>query len=179
MDLPRVMPEIAAENGFRLRRWELTDRALLREAATDPYIPLITTVPAPYSDAEADAFVQRQWRRTEIGTGYPFVIEDPDGRAVGNVGLWVGELPLRGSATAGYWVPGSGRGRGVALVGLKAVTDWAFGELAVPRVELYVEPWNTGSLRTAERAGYRRETLVPAHQEVGGEPRDMWRFALP
>ncbi|MFF0294664.1 GNAT family N-acetyltransferase [Kitasatospora sp. NPDC004614] len=179
MDLPRVMPEIAAENGFRLRRWELTDRALLREAATDPYIPLITTVPAPYSDAEADAFVQRQWRRTEIGTGYPFVIEDPDGRAVGNVGLWVGELPLRGSATAGYWVPGSGRGRGVALVGLKAVTDWAFGELAVPRVELYVEPWNTGSLRTAERAGYRRETLMPAHQEVGGEPRDMWRFALP
>ncbi|MFJ5927059.1 GNAT family N-acetyltransferase [Kitasatospora sp. NPDC092948] len=177
--MPRVVPEIAAEHGFRLRRWELTDRALLREAATDPYIPLITTVPAAYSDAEADAFVHRQWRRTEIGTGYPFVIEDADGQAVGNVGLWVGELPLRGYATAGYWVVGGARGRGVALAGLNAVTAWGLGELAVPRIELHVEPWNTGSLRTAERAGYRREELMPAHQEVGGELRDMWRFALP
>ncbi|MGW4383055.1 GNAT family N-acetyltransferase [Kitasatospora sp. NPDC004531] len=177
--MPRVMPVIEAENGFRLRRWETADRELLREAAGDPYIPLITTVPAPYSDAEAEAFVRRQWGRTAIGTGYPFVIEGPDGEAVGNVGLWVGELPLRGSATAGYWVAGRARGRGAALAGLNAVTAWAFGELAVPRVELYIEPWNTGSLRTAERAGYRRETLVPAHQEVGGEPRDMWRFALP
>ncbi|WP_241844692.1 GNAT family N-acetyltransferase [Kitasatospora sp. CB01950] len=177
--LPRVMPEIAAENGFRLRRWELTDRELLREVSVDPYIPLITTVPAPYSDAEADAFVRRQWMRTEIGTGYPFVIEAPDGRAVGNVGLWVGELPLRGFATAGYWVAAGARGRGVALAGLNAVTAWALGELALPRVELFVEPWNAGSLRTAEKAGYRRETLVPAYQEVAGEPRDMWRFALP
>ncbi|MFD8596612.1 GNAT family N-acetyltransferase [Kitasatospora sp. NPDC059646] len=177
--MPRVMPEIAAENGFRLRRWELTDRELVRAAGADPYIPLITTVPAPYTDEESDAFVRRQWLRTEIGTGYPFVIEAPDGEAVGNVGLWVGELPLRGSATAGYWVAGGARGRGAALAGLNAVTAWALDELAVPRIELYVEPWNTGSLRTAERAGYRRETLVPAHQEVAGEPRDMWRFARP
>ncbi len=84
--MPRVVPEIVAENGFRLRRWELTDRGLLREVATDPYIPLITTVPAPYSEEGADAFVRRQWMRTEIGTGYPFVIEAPTVRPSATLG---------------------------------------------------------------------------------------------
>lgn len=173
------MPELAGERGFRLRGWTAADTGLLREAAQDPYIPLITTVPAPYTEAEAAAFVERQRRRTEIGTGYPFVIVDPDGRAVGNVGLWVGDLPLRGWATTGYWVAGSARGQGAAAVGLRAVTRWALEQLAIPRLELSVEPWNTGSMRTAERAGYRRRELLPAHQEVAGQPRDMWRYVTP
>jgi len=29
-------------------------------------------------------------------------------------------------------------------------TWWAHHELEVPRLELYVEPWNTASIRTAE-----------------------------
>jgi RimJ/RimL family protein N-acetyltransferase len=170
------MPELPAAHGFRLRRWHPDDTGLLREAAADPYIPLISTVPAPYTAAGAAEYVERQWRRTRIGTGYPFVIVDPAGRAVGNVGLWVGELPLRGWATVGYWVVGSARGQGAAAVGLDAAVDWAFGELGVPGLELYVEPWNTGSIRTAERAGFRCTGLRPAHQEVDGRPRDMWRY---
>ncbi|MGW4696871.1 GNAT family N-acetyltransferase [Kitasatospora cineracea] len=176
MELPRTMPELPAAHGFRLRRWHPDDTGLLREAVADPYIPLISTVPAPYTAAGAAAYVERQWRRTRIGTGYPFVIVDPAGRAVGNVGLWVGELPLRGWATVGYWVVGSARGQGAAAVGLDAAVDWAFGELGLPGLELYVEPWNTGSIRTAERAGFRCTGLRPAHQEVGGRPRDMWRY---
>ncbi|WP_282204364.1 GNAT family N-acetyltransferase [Kitasatospora fiedleri] len=138
MELPRTMPELPAAHGFRLRRWSLDDTGLIREASTDPYIPLITTVPAPYTEAGATAFVERQWRRTEIGTGYPFVIVDPAGRAVGSVGLWVGELPLRGWATVGYWVAGPARGRGTARVALDAVTGWALDELGVPGLELSV-----------------------------------------
>nr|WP_202523416.1 GNAT family protein [Kitasatospora sp. SID7827] len=160
-----------------MRGWTEPDAELLRAAAADPYIPLTTTVPSPYSDAAAAAYLARQRRRTAIGTGYPFVIVDPDGRAVGGLGLWTGEVPLRGWATVGYWVAPAFRRRGAAGAALAAAADWALGELALPRLELYVEPWNTGSIRTAERAGFRRTGLRPAHQLVDGRPRDMWHYA--
>jgi RimJ/RimL family protein N-acetyltransferase len=44
-------------------------------------------------------------------------------------------------------------------------------------MELYVEPWNTASIRTAEKAGFRREGLLRGWQEVGGERKDMYMFA--
>ena len=45
------------------------------------------------------------------------------------------------------------------------------------RVELYVEPWNTASVRTAENAGYEREGLLRSHGEIGGRRLDMLLFA--
>ena len=56
-------------------------------------------------------------------------------------------------------------------------TWWAHHELEVPRLELYVEPWNTASIRTAEGAGFRREGLLRGWQEVGGERKDMFMYA--
>ncbi len=44
-------------------------------------------------------------------------------------------------------------------------------------MQLFVEPWNEASVRTAERAGYVREGLLRSHQEIGGRRRDMLLFA--
>ncbi|WP_254898165.1 GNAT family N-acetyltransferase [Kitasatospora sp. NA04385] len=177
--LPRTVPELPAAHGYRLRRWGPEDTGLLREVAADPYVPLVTTVPAPYTEAGAAAYLESQRRRTEIGTGYPFVIVDPTGRPVGDVGLWVGELPLRGRATVGYWVAASARRRGAATAALGAVADWALDELALPGLELHVEPWNTGSIRTAERAGFRPTGLRTTHRSADGRPRDTRHYVRP
>ena len=40
-------------------------------------------------------------------------------------------------------------------------------------MQLYIEPWNTASLRTAERAGYEREGLLRSSMGIGGRRRDM------
>ncbi|MEV7023280.1 GNAT family protein [Kitasatospora sp. NPDC093558] len=45
-------------------------------------------------------------------------------------------------------------------------------------LELHIEPWNTGSLRTAERAGFQREGLLLAHRTIAGERRDLELYAL-
>ena len=45
------------------------------------------------------------------------------------------------------------------------------------RLELYIEPWNLASIRTAERAGYEREGLLRSHQEIAGERCDMVLYA--
>ncbi|MCW2871295.1 MAG: acetyltransferase [Streptomyces oryziradicis] len=180
MDLPPDVPRLRAGDRFALRPWQLSDLGLVREASDDDYIPQITTIPYPYTDAAGTAFVERQWQRPVTGAGYPFVIvrtEDSGPVPVGSVGLWLRDH-AQGRASVGYWVVNSARGQGAAAAALSAVTSWGLGELRIPRLELYAEPWNTASLRTAERAGFEREGLLRSWQRVGAERRDMFMYSM-
>ena len=178
MTAPVDVPRLVAGDCFELRSWELGDLALVQEAAGDDYIPLITTVPAVYSQAAGEAFVRRQWERASTGSGYPFVIvRVADGRPVGMVGLWLRDLD-EGRASLGYWVVGSARGQGAAAEALRAVAAWALRDLQIPRLQLYVEPWNVASQRTAQRVGFQREGLLRSWQQVGEERRDMIMYSM-
>jgi [ribosomal protein S5]-alanine N-acetyltransferase len=95
---------------------------------------------------------------------------------VGTIGLWLRQL-AEGRATAGYFVAPSARGRGIAAAALIALTSFAWTVPRLHRIELHIEPWNTGSIKTAERAGYEREGLMRSHQEIGGQRRDMLLYA--
>ncbi|MFB8027785.1 GNAT family N-acetyltransferase [Streptomyces sp. NPDC056465] len=177
MAQPLTVPSMTAGADFVLRPWEMSDLPLVREAAEDDYIPLITTIPTPYSHEAAEAYVRRQWDRAATGSGYPFTIaRTRDRRPVGSVGLWLADV-AEGRATLGYWMAAPARGRGVAGAALRTVTTWALHELRIPRVQVLVEPWNTASLRTAESAGYRREGLLRDWQEIGGRRRDMLMYS--
>jgi [ribosomal protein S5]-alanine N-acetyltransferase len=172
-----VVPVLAA-GPFRLRPFVLADLPVVREAAQDPYIPLITSVPAAFSDTEGRRYIERQWDRARRGSGYSFAITDAaTGRAVGQIGLWLDNIGA-GRASVGYWVAAPARGRGAAGHALRTLTFWALGVLRIPRLELYVEPWNEASIRAAERAGFQREGLLRSWQEVGPERRDMLMYSL-
>jgi RimJ/RimL family protein N-acetyltransferase len=176
MKEPLVVPELVAGSNLVLRPWVLDDVDLVREAAADELIPLITTVPSAYSDAEGIAFIERQWARASTRQGYSFAIaRTADGRAVGQIGLWP---HAQGRASLGYWVAKSARGQGIALAALRAVSFWGLSVVAIPRLELYVEPWNVASWKTAERVGFKREGLLRSWQEVGAERRDMYMYSM-
>lgn len=171
-----IVPTLAA-GPFRLRPFALGDLDLIREASGDPYIPVITTVPAVFSEDEGRRFIERQWSRAEEGVGYSFAVADTrTDLAVGQAGLWLRDIS-RGRAEVGYWVLGSARGRGAAALAAHALAGWAHHELRIPRVELYVEPWNTASIRSAERAGFQREGLLRSWQELDGERKDMLMYS--
>lgn len=160
-----------------LRAFRTEDAAVARELSTDPYVPLIGTLPARASEAEALDWVARQQRRWAEGAGFSFAVaRADDGRAVGFTGLWLGQLP-QGRATAGYAVAPGHRGQGIASAALTALTRFAWTLPELHRVELHIEPWNAGSVRVAERAGYQREGLLRSHQEIGGRRRDMLLYA--
>lgn len=176
MSAALIVPTLAA-GSFRLRPFTLADVEVVREASSDSHIPLITTVPAVFTEDEGRRFIERQWSRAEQGTGYSFAIADAvTDRAVGQAGLWLKDLS-EGRASVGYWVVGSARGRGAAAFAVQALVRWGHHELEVPRLELYVEPWNTASIRTAEKAGFQREGLLRSWQEVGGKRKDMYMYA--
>ena len=163
---------------FRLRAFSHADLDVVREAATDEYIVSTTTVPSPYTEEEGREFVQRQWDRATTGSGYSFAITDAGtDRALGQVGLWLRDLDT-GRGALGYWVVASQRRRGAAAHAVNAITRWAFDQLRLARLELYVEPWNEASIQAAQRAGFQREGLLRSWKVVGGQRRDMWMYSL-
>ena len=160
-----------------LRMFSDRDVAMARELATDPYVPLVGSLPANASEQQALEWIARQRGRLAEGAGFSFAIAEADtDRAVGAIGLWLRSL-AQGRASAGYSVAPSARGRGIAAAALTALTSFAWSIDDLHRVELYIEPWNTASVRTAERAGYQREGLLRSHQEIGGRRRDMLLYA--
>lgn len=176
--LPLVLPEVAPAFGqVRLRAFEERDADMVMDLATDPYVPDIGTL-VPHADrSQALAWIQRQHSRLTAGAGYAFCVADADtDRALGTTGLNLGPVAT-GRITAGYSITPRSRGRHVAGQALTAVTTFAWTLPEVHRIELYIEPWNVASVRTAEFAGYAREGLLRSHQEIGGRRADMYLYA--
>jgi len=150
---------------------------MVQELSADPYVPLIGTLPPNATRQEALDYIDRQRGRLAEGIGFSFAIaEAGTGRGVGGIGLWLAGLD-NGRAMAGYSVTPGERGRGLASAALTALACFAWTIPELHRIELYIEPWNTGSVRTAERAGFGREGLLRSHQEIGGHRRDMLLYA--
>lgn len=175
--LPQTMP-VLRHGAVVLRPFRDADASLVMSVASDPLIPLITTVPTSGRLEDALAYIERQHDRLRTGAGYSFAIADArtDG-AVGQIGLWLRSI-AQGRASIGYWVAPQFRGRGAARDALAALVGWAWTIDEMARLELYVEPWNEASWRTAERCGFQREGLLRSWQQVGDERRDMFMYSL-
>ena len=175
---PLRVPELAC-GLVVLRPYAVSDLTLVRQAAADPFIPSISTVPQRYTDDLGQAFIERQHWRASEGDGYSFVIAEAADPAagIGSIGLWLQEIES-GRASVGYWLLEPARGRGLAAEALRGVVAFAFGELAIPRLHLFVEPSNVASTRTAESAGFCREGTLRGWELIDGEQRDADCYAL-
>ncbi|MGO8826486.1 MAG: GNAT family N-acetyltransferase [Acidimicrobiales bacterium] len=175
---PLSIPRLASPPVL-LRPFTVSDLAMVRQASSDPLIPSITSVPRTYTDDAGRAFIERQHDRAAQGDGYSFVIaEEADPTSgIGSIGLWLQEIES-GRASIGYWLVAGARGRGLAAHALRAVVEFAFGELAIPRLHLFVEPWNTASARTAQAGGFGREATLRGWERIDDEQRDADCFAL-
>jgi ribosomal-protein-alanine N-acetyltransferase len=175
---PPAWPDVPPASGpVLLRAFRPTDLPMAQDLSTDPYVPLIGTLPARATEAEAADWIERQQCRWAEGAGFSFAIaETVTDRAVGAAGLWLRQLP-EGRATAGYSVAPGDRGRGLAAAALTALTAFGWTIPQLHRIELHIEPGNTASVRTAENAGYLREGLLRSHTGIGGRRRDMLLFA--
>ena len=162
----------------RLRLMSEADVPRVVEALQDPEIPRWTVVPSPYGEQDA-----LQWLRASVagvtgGTDLTALVvgADDDG-LLGAVALHA-ISPEHGRCSAGYWLAAGARGRGVATRALGLLSRYAFDELAVHRIELWIDPENAPSLGVAERAGFVREGLLRSFRLVQGKRRDMLMYSL-
>lgn len=167
-DNPVITPTLAAGVAV-LRPYTYGDVALVRAAALDPSIPHVTQDDASH----ATRYIFEHASRPIHKQGWSFVIADAKTlEPVGHIGAWLGNL-LYGRVTLGYWILERHRRRGYASAALDLLTPWVAGMRGVHRLELHIEPGNTASCRTAERASYIHEATLERYQVVDGTPRDM------
>lgn len=146
------------DNRSWLQRWEAT----------------IPGYDAPPPARDMIRNVLRLARKDQVA---PFVIEYR-GEVVGQItlsGLSFGSLA---SGAAGYWVSESVAGRGVTPTALALVTDWAFTNLGIHRVEVCIRPENEASLRVVRKLGFRYEGLRRRYIHIDGDWRDHFCFAV-
>ncbi len=109
----------------------------------------------------------RKWLRArfveyhELGFGLWAIIEKSDRKVLGYCGLshfpYVGGQP---ETEIGYRLARAHWGRGYATEAAKAVRDYGFHTLNLPRLIALIDPQNVASIRVAEKIGLRYEKDV-------------------
>jgi RimJ/RimL family protein N-acetyltransferase len=162
-----------SDGSLLLRPWRAEDVPRAAEICRDPEISRWTSVPRPYTEEHARTWIEQTRRDWERGEGEAaFAVTDAGGGEVlGAIGLRL-TGSREGEGSVGYWVAADARGHGVATGALRLVAEWAFRSLGLRRLELVTLPGNEASQRVAEKAGFRREGVLPRHLEHDGEPRD-------
>jgi len=84
---------------------------------------------------------------------------------------------MRG-AHIGYWVDEKFANLGVVTAAVEALSEYAFTELQLHRLEINLRPENAASRRVAEKAGYVLEGDRPRYLHIDGDWRDHICFVL-
>ena len=166
---PDLQPTLTGTS-VRLRPWHEDDVGAVFAACQDAEIQRWTVVPVPYRREDAVFFVVENAARTWAAGGALFAVETLDrGELAGAMSLFP---PVDGVGVAGYWTVAAHRGRGLTAEALRLLTDWAFDELGLRRMELVADVRNVGSRRVAESAGYLEEGVLRQRSIHRGEPVD-------
>ena len=156
-----------------LRPWTEDDVDDIVAGCNDPEVARwIPTIPSPYSDADALAFI-----RGEIAPDEQSLAMTIRAAVVGGIGLRVNDQGHRG--TIGYWVAAYARGQGTCTRALRLLSRFALDELELQRLDLVTDPDNVASQRVAEKVGFRREGVLRSHlRHPDGRIRDSVMFSL-
>ena len=138
----------------------------------DPEVARWNPAPAVVDEDSARTWCQSgaDWSSGDHATWHG--VEPATGRLVVNVSLFAFDAG-HGTAKVGYRVMPQRRRQGYAREALRAVTEWAFRERRIERIQLEHTVANFGSCRVALGAGYRLEgTLRAAYRTPDGVRHD-------
>jgi RimJ/RimL family protein N-acetyltransferase len=141
----------------------------------DPAVLRFTRVPDPLPPDFAQTWIAAYKRARMEGTREAFAIVDAEGAFLGLA--LAPEIDRQAcEAELGYVTAPAARGRGIASEALRMLGDWAFGELGLLRLVLYISVENAASRRVAERAGYVREGVLRSRYVKPGvrEDTELW-----
>jgi len=165
-----------------LRMPRLEDVDGLVETYGDPEVMRYIASGDPWTRERTLRALER-WLRYWDDDGFGLlVVEDADGRVLGDCGLlpWDSRTWSTGSRkTLGEnaeveigWTLGRAHwGCGYATEAARAVVAWAFGELGLPRLVSLIQPGNDSSIRVATKLGERYDREIVT---AGGEQASLY-----
>jgi ribosomal-protein-alanine N-acetyltransferase len=132
----------------------------------------------PLADLDAARrMVQEEIEWGQSGTAINWGIALPDDELIGKANLFHFDTGNR-RAEVGYVLQRRYWNRGLMSEALTAVLDWAFGELALHRIEADVDPDNRASLALLEKFGFRCEGVLRERWFVYGKWHDSVALGL-
>lgn len=129
-----------------------------------------------YSLAEASQWVGAQQDLARQGREYAFGVWR-DGQLVANCGINQINTANR-FANLGYWVRTSAMGQGVARAAVRLVSEHAFRETDILRLEIVCAVGNVRSQRVAQKCGAVREGVLRNRLVLPSGPSDAVMFSL-
>jgi len=156
------------EGELVLRPWTLDDSAVTRPLHDREIARWFDFPDVEPSAAEHRDWIERTRAEWTARTKATYLVEWR-GRAAGTVDVRVQD-PGVGVLSWAVYAPF--RGQGLAWRAVRLLVEWAFDALDLERVEAHVNPENRASVRTALRAGLRREGYLRGNATLGGVRQD-------
>ena len=138
-----------------IRPWEPADHDAFRALATDPLVIRYMTMDHhTWNEQEIDAWLARQGRQyADDGVCMGPLVRKEDGRIIGIAGIQ--RLGTTGDYEIGYWLAPDCWRRGYAVEAARALVDYAFTTMDLPRVVACAHPDNKPSIAVMEKLGMR------------------------
>jgi RimJ/RimL family protein N-acetyltransferase len=159
-------PQLETER-LLLRPFDLGDWVGLQRAYGDPEVMRWHGLPDPLPVEETAFAVGRMAGHfTARGYGMFAIVERASGEIVGRVGLMVHDDWTGGPDRheIGWTVQRDRWGRGYASEGARAVLDWIWGVVDVPRIISITNPENRRSQRVMEKLGLTQRGTARWHE---------------
>ena len=173
---PQCVP-ILTDGRVLLRAHAQSDAPRIVEQCVDPESVRWTTVPAPYTDADARQWLEAIRAGWDGGRG-PFLWaiaepEDPE--------TFLGTVDIRdhgaGIGFVGFGLHPDGRGRGLMAAALRLAARWWWDHGGV-RIHWQANRGNVASWRVAHACGFTYHGTVPGHLPHRGEALDSWNASV-
>lgn len=153
----------------------LVDAILESTSTLTPWMPWAT---AQFSNSDALAWIAACEKGWTDATCFEFAIVDRDsGLFVGGCGL--NQInPLHAFCNLSYWVRQSWQRKGAASAAIRALTDYAWTELDLQRLEIVVAVANDASRNAARKAGAFDEGIARKRIKLGRQWVDAQMLSL-
>lgn len=161
---------LSTPEGFVLRPWAERDVPALLVAFAPEEMRMQVNGPMDTADAALD-WVRARRDAWAAGTGYGFAVTDADDTVLGCMAVTAVDR-RHDIGWVSYWTTSAARNRGVATAAARAVSDWAFADLRLFRLELGHRTDNLASCRVATGAGYAVEGVERAKLRYGDQRYD-------
>lgn len=171
-------PKLETER-LSLRLFELADAPEVQRLAGAEEVARTTlSIPHPYPDRAAEAWIERTRQAYASGSIHAFAVvpKGATGALAGCVSLRVNDAHRH--AELAYWIGRPFWGRGYATEAARAVLRYGFGELKLNRIFAAAMTANPASSRVMAKLGMKHEGTFPQHIRKEGSFADLMYYGM-
>lgn len=174
---PAGPPQNITTERLLLRPYSAHDRDDIFEYASDTAVTDWVRFATHVTKADTDKFLQQRFAEQQTGERIGWAIElTVERKVIGGCGfLNIAKDDKR--AEFGYVINPRYWGHGYATEAALAAVPFGFAKLGLHRIEAFVFPANTGSIRVLEKCGFNREGLLREREFQKGSFRDLLIYA--